>query len=320
MIQQSLFEPEVPPFRSHLADKLRRLASQGVFIGTSSWKYEGWLGQIYSEERYRVRGRFSQRLFEQTCLAEYAETFPVVCGDFAFYQFPTAEFWHKLFASAPGTLRFAFKVPEEITVKAFPMHARYGERGGLDNPNFLSAETFARLFVEPLLPYRERVAALIFEFGAFSRKSYAEPLQFLADLDLFLGQLPAGFRYATEIRNADFFGPDYLLLLRDHGVAHTFNSWTRMPELPDQVSRADAFTTDYFVCRALLRQGRRYEDAVRMFQPYASVQEEYRAGRAGLRQLIAVARETGRQGLIFVNNRLEGNAPQTIAAVVDGGC
>ena len=29
-----------------------QLAREGVFIGTSSWKYPGWLGQLYAEDRY----------------------------------------------------------------------------------------------------------------------------------------------------------------------------------------------------------------------------------------------------------------------------
>jgi hypothetical protein len=52
-----LFPPELPPFRTALAEKLKRAAGQGVFFGTSSWKYEGWLGQIYTPERYLRRGR-----------------------------------------------------------------------------------------------------------------------------------------------------------------------------------------------------------------------------------------------------------------------
>src|SRR5688572_20897509 len=97
--------------RARLANTLSNLAREGVMIGTSSWKYEGWIGQIYSREPYMVRGRFSQKRFEQQCLAEYAQTFPVVCGDFSFYQFPSEDFWAKLFASAPPSLQFAFKVP-----------------------------------------------------------------------------------------------------------------------------------------------------------------------------------------------------------------
>ena len=101
-----------------------------ISIGGSSWKYEGWLGQIYRRERYLSRGRFSKKIFEAECLREYSEVFPTVCGDFAFYQFPTQEFWDKLFALAPEHFRFAFKVPEQITCKVFPIHPRYGAQAG----------------------------------------------------------------------------------------------------------------------------------------------------------------------------------------------
>ena len=36
---------------------------------------------------FRAAG-FRRKRFEAECLREYAETFPTVCGDFAFYQFP----------------------------------------------------------------------------------------------------------------------------------------------------------------------------------------------------------------------------------------
>jgi len=45
---------------------LRDLAAEGVFIGGSSWKYEGWIGQVYTRANYLSRGRFSRQLFEAT--------------------------------------------------------------------------------------------------------------------------------------------------------------------------------------------------------------------------------------------------------------
>ena len=156
----TLFDP--PP--SKLATRLAELRERGVWIGTSSWKYEGWLDQIYSRERYYTRGRFSQKRFEQECLAEFAQTFPIVCGDFSFYQFPTPEFWRKLFTTAPPQLKFALKVPEEVTVENFPRHARYGPRAGSANESYLKAEICKALFLEPLEPYRDRIKTLVFEF------------------------------------------------------------------------------------------------------------------------------------------------------------
>ena len=56
--------------------KLAALASENVFIGTSSWKYEGWIGQIYSRDRYMVRGRFSEKRFQAECLSRIRRDVP----------------------------------------------------------------------------------------------------------------------------------------------------------------------------------------------------------------------------------------------------
>ncbi len=310
-----LFEEPGGFDRERLRRRLEDLARQGVFIGTSSWKYPGWLDQVYTRERYCVRGRFSQRLFEQACLAEYAETFPVVCGDFTFYQFPTPEYWAKLFGSAPRTLRYAFKVPEEITVKAFPVHARYAARAGLDNPSFLDAAMLETMFLDPLRPYRHNIAALIFEFGTFPKRCYEHVRDFAAELDQFLSRLPRGFRYAVEIRNEEFLAPEYFAVLRAHRVAHVLNAWTRMPPLDKVLDMPEIYTTDFTLVRALLRTGRAYEDAVARFSPYEKVQDENPPTRAALRQVIRDAIDRRMPAYIFVNNRLEGNAPGTIESL-----
>ena len=311
-----LFDQQGEPPGRKLAGKLRRLAAENVWIGTSSWKYEGWLGQVYTPERYFTAGRFSKRKFQDTCLAEYADTFPIVCGDFSFYQFPSPRYWRKLFASAPPALRFAFKVPEDITVKSFPAHARYGARAGLANETYLDADLLEREFLKPLEAYREQVSALILEFGAFSRNSYAHAAKFAGDLDKFLGALPAGFRYSVEIRNPEFLAAEYFDCLRRHGVAHVFNAWARMPELGSQMAIPGAFTAPFTVTRALLRRGRAYTQAVNKFQPYDKIREENTKARQAMRELIGRARSTGEPAFIFVNNRLEGNAPATIQAVL----
>jgi uncharacterized protein YecE (DUF72 family) len=318
----SLFEEPRSIDRERLHDRLATLAAQNVFIGTSSWKYEGWLGQIYSRDRYLTRGRFSQKRFNDECLREYAETFPIVCGDFSFYQFPSPDYWRKLFASAPASLQFAFKAPEDVTVRQFPRHPRYGPRGGDDNASFLDAALFQSAFLDLLAPYRPRVAALILEFGSFARQSYPDVGAFLRHLDPFLAALPDSFRYAVEIRNPEFLSPEYFACLRAHRVAHVFNAWSRMPEMGIQMSGremrlGDPYTANFTVARALLRRGRAYEDAVAKFTPYAQVQDPNPETREALRLLIARARSRHEPSYIFVNNRLEGNAPQTIEAITD---
>lgn len=318
----SLFdEPAAQP--NPLAARLKSLAGRGVFVGTSSWKYPGWLGErrlgkIYTPERYYTRGKFSQKKFEAECLAEYAETFPIVCGDFSFYQFPAPDYWSRLFRSASKDLLFALKVPEEITVPIWPAHARYGPRAGERNPNFLNAAMFTDLFLAPLEPFREQVAALIFEFGAMSQAVYASGDQFADDLSAFLDALPPGWRYSVEIRNPEFLAPYYFDCLRKRGVAHVFNAWTRMPELASQMGLEAAHTADFTVTRALLRFGRTYENAVKTFSPYEEVREVYAAGRRALRGIVERGLNERQSTFLFVNNRFEGNAPATIEAVTEG--
>ncbi len=224
-------------------------------------------------------------------MAEYAETFPVVGGDFSFYQFPTREYWKKLFGESPGGLRFGLKVPEEITVATWPKHARYGARAGEINDSFLAPDRFERQFAAPLLPYGDRVATIIFEFGTFSKATFATPPAFYARLDAFLEALPPGFRYAVEIRNGEYLGSDYFSMLSRHNSAHVFNAWTRMPDLGTQSSVNGAFTADFTVVRALLRRGRTYEQAVSMFEPYESVLEPDSATRAALAEIARCARQ-----------------------------
>jgi uncharacterized protein YecE (DUF72 family) len=313
-----LFDDETEPsLKQKLKRRLSVLAEQRLYLGTSSWKYEGWLGQVYSPERYLVRGRFSKQRFEQDCLSEYAETFPIVCGDFSFYQFPTAQFWANLFARTSHSLLHAFKAPDEITVACFPRHSRYGGRAGALNPNFLNAELLGIEFLNLLLRYRERVPLIIFEFGAFPAGFFTSGAQWAEALLKFLSQLPRHFRYAVEIRNPEFLDDSFLRALRETGVAHVLSSWTRMPSLHEQMNLPGVFTAPFSVCRALLRPGRDYNEAVRRFSPYREVQEPNEDVRNALRSLLYRSKTRAEPIYIFVNNRLEGNAPGTIEAVMD---
>lgn len=316
-MSRSLFDADdTPTLAARLAPALRSLAEQGVYFGTSSWKYEGWLGSIYTPERYVSRGKFSRKKFEAGCLREYAETFPVVGGDFSFYQFPTPEYWASLFHGLPATFGFGLKAPEEITVKRWPGHTRYGARAGRSNEHFLDAAHFDRAFTQVLEPHRSHVAVLMFEFGAFGPADFPSVADFLESLELFLQALPAGWRYAIEIRNKEYLVLDYFAVLARYNVAHVFNSWTRMPRIADQMTLANAFTADFAVVRALLSKGRTYERAVEELAPYQEVRQPDLSTRGALRQIADRAQRVGQRAYLFVNNRLEGNAPTTIEAVV----
>jgi len=76
---------------------------------------------------------------------------------------------------------------------------------------------------------------------------------------------------------------------------------------------------DLVAARFLLKPGRKYEHAVKTFEPYDRVQEENPEARAAGQALVAEALTAGpqRKTLVYVNNRLEGNALGTIAGMLE---
>jgi len=311
----------VPFDRAKLKQKAADLAVMGIFIGTSSWKYPGWRGMLYDEARYVYRGKFAVSRFERTCLAEYAEVFKTVCVDAAYYTFPSEKYLAGLIEQVPADFQFGFKVTDEITIKKFPNLSRFGHRAGKPNEHFLNARLFADAFLRPCEGIRQHVGLLMFEFSRFYPTDYEHGREFVADLDKFLGQLPKGWPYAIEMRNHKWLEPDYFVCLAKHGVTHVFNSWDAMPPVSEQMALTDSQTNPALTAaRFLLKPGRKYEDAVKIFQPYDKVKEPYPDARAAGKALIAKAKSVRKDSktFIYVNNRLEGNALETIDAMIEG--
>jgi uncharacterized protein YecE (DUF72 family) len=305
--------------REKIKPVLGDFAQRGAFIGTSSWKYSGWQGQLYNQGRYVWRGRYAESRFERLCLQEYAEVFKTVCVDAAYYKFPDLRFLEPLFSQVPSDFQFGFKVTDEITVKNFPNLPRFGLRAGTANEHFLNAELFEAAFLGPCQPFRQNIGLLIFEFSRFSKADFAQGRDFVERLDTFLARLPKGWPYGVEIRNRSFLQPEYFEMLKRRGVAHIFNSWQNMPSLEEQIAlRGNPGQPEFSGARLLLRPGRKYEEAVRLFSPYNRIQDPYPEGRAAGAALLrqALASNGMRKAFIFVNNRFEGNALETIAGIL----
>ena len=303
--------------KRELHTRLNLLAAENVLIGTSSWKYPGWCGLLYDERRYMTRNRFSKKRFEETCLEEYAEVFKTVCVDAGYYKFPEERYIEKLVAQVPTDFTFSFKVTEEITVKNFPNHQRYGARAGLANTNFLNADLFTRAFLRSCEPHRRNIGVLMFEFSQFHQRDFAHGRDFVAALDAFLSRLPEGWQYGVEIRNKTFLVPEYFEMLARHRVAHVYNSWTRMPPVEEQMAIKQSQTADFVAARFLLTPGTGYDKAVKSFSPYTETKAVDEDARAAGKTLIEMAKKLkSLPSYIFINNRLEGNALYTIMALL----
>jgi hypothetical protein len=91
-----------------------------------------------------------------------------------------------------------------------------------------------------------------------------------------------------------------------------------MPSVGEQMALPGSRTNPQLAAaRFLLKPGRKYEDAKKAFQPYDRTQEvNVDARKAGAILLKEGADNPNRKTLIFVNNRLEGNALATIEAML----
>jgi uncharacterized protein YecE (DUF72 family) len=306
--------------REVVKQRVAELSAKGVFIGTSSWKYEGWFGQLYTPARYEYRGKVATTRFKRDSLREYAEVFKTVCVDAAYYNFPSCEYLQKLADQVPDDFRFGLKVTDALTIRRFPNLPRFGAKAGQKNQDFLNANLFATAFLKSCDAIRQKVGVLMFEFSRFWPTDYAHGRDFVADLDRFLGDLPKGWPYAIEVRNKHWLRDEYFGCLARHGVTHVFNSWDAMPPVSEQMALPGSRTNpELIAARFLLKPGRKHEDAVKMFQPYHKTQEvNDDARKAGAGILVEGERyEPRRKTYIYVNNRLEGNALETIRAMLE---
>jgi hypothetical protein len=92
-----------------------------------------------------------------------------------------------------------------------------------------------------------------------------------------------------------------------------------MPPVSEQMTLAGSqVAANLVAARFLLKPGRKYEEAVKSFEPYNETKELNPDARASGVALIRAGKKNPKgKTFIFVNNRLEGNALNTIRAMLD---
>lgn len=280
-------------------------------FGASSWNYPGWAGLVYHRE-YEGRGASARMLQEYAAFP----LFRTVGIDSSFYAPPTEETLASYARYLPPGFPCVSKVWNQLTVHTFSK-AQDKARAGQVNSDFLNPDLFLEAVYDP---YQRHFAGhagpFVFEFQAVVRGTGMSAGRFAARLDEFFSALPRDGQYAVEIRNEEFLTPMYFAVLREHGVAHVFNSWTRMPPIGDQLDLPGAVSGPFIVARALLQPGRTYDEAVDAFAPYDRIQDASPPLRQDLLRLIETAVHTRIPAYLLVNNRAEGSAPMTVAEVL----
>ena len=282
---------------------LRHRIPSNIRFGVSTWTYDGWAGDVYHRP---YRGAEPARRLE-----EYARypLFGTVGIDSAYYEPPTEEVLAAYARALPRGFPCVSKVWDRITAKRLDRQV---------NPDFLNVDLFKDAVLGPFARvFRDHAGCFVFEFQPMRGKDLPGRSSWVEQLDGFLSHLPRDFRYAVELRNPELLSDVHGAVLARHGVAHVFNSWNEMPPIGEPLELPWTFPAGFTVVRALLRPGRAYADAVKLFEPYDRIRDPQPEVRQDLLHVVAEVMRRRLEALLLVNNRLEGNAPGTIRALVD---
>jgi uncharacterized protein YecE (DUF72 family) len=293
-------------------ERLRARIPPLVRFGTSTWNYPGWRGLVYHRD-YGPKGAAARMLKEYAAFP----LFGTVGIDSSYYGPPTEAVLRSYAENLPAGFPCISKVWSQLTIHTFTK-AQDREKAGKINPDFLNPDLFVEEIYQPYQRYfTENTGPFVFEFQTIAKSSRIGPEGFASRLDEFFSALPRDAQYAVEVRNDEFLTPMYFAVLREHGVAHVLSSWTRMPPLGHQLDLPGSITAPFILARALLRPGRTYNEAVDAFAPYDRIREPNPKLRRDLARLVEEAVRLRIPAYLLVNNRAEGSAPLTIAAVAE---
>ncbi len=294
-----------------IRDEERALAAAipaSIRLGTSSWSFPGWNGLVYD-------GAYSEERLAKEGLAAYAQRplFSTVALDRGYYA-PVPEAAHRDYAAAvPDDFSFVMKGYEDLLFANFPLHTRYGARGGKPNPNFLNAEVATRDVVLPAMNgLGSKLGPILFQFPPQNVLAMGGVKKTLLKLRDFLGALPQGPTYAVEFRNQDFLTADLGAVLRETGALPCLSVHPNLPKIGIQARAVGALDFPALLCRWLLRAGLSYGAAVERYAPFSAIRDDDPETRTSIAQAAFKFYEQGKPAHIIVNNKAEGSSPISV--------
>lgn len=284
-----------PPFDSK---EIFRLAAQGIYLGTNSWKYRGWEGMIYQG------GYSSEAQFQRVSLREYANSFPTVGVDFTYFAWPTVDMLGFLAESTPENFKLCVKATKRATWKNFPNIPVYGKWAGKANPEFLNIDHFKDLFLKPLQIIENRLAHLVFDFPELSEEDFPALAHFFKEIP---------FACAVEFRDPSLVNAKFYEFLQELNLSPILNLSEGMPSFEAQAS---LLSSDLPLVIKANVVGRTEEEANRLFQPFKEFKEPQLELQEHIGKFLNTCMEQKRKAFVLVSNRFEGSAPHSIGAIL----
>jgi uncharacterized protein YecE (DUF72 family) len=301
-----------------------------VRMGTASDRYAGWIGQIYSQERFgesiskrlnRVGGKsFKEEVLPVESVEEYFQHFSVLELDSTFYSLLLDEEMNPtpIFALLRNYRRFMtdedrliLKVPQAVCARRLLRRGQF-----MENPDCFQPEIFIRRFWDPVTELLgERIAAFVFE-QEYVRKD-EERLgadEFAAVLERFFNEVPRDDRYHMEVRTEALLQKPYFQVLEKFGIGQVLSHWTWLPTLKAQFWRAGKKFLNRgsnALIRLMTPRSTRYEKAYAIAFPFDH-EVEGMMTPGMIEQTADLMLEAIAQSItmnVVINNRAGGNAP-----------
>src|ERR1700730_12177284 len=192
--------------------------------GTSAFTAAGWQGTFYPPE-----------LKSKDFLSFYAQYFDTVEVNSTLYGCPSPRTVANWAATTPENFIFSIKSPRSIT------HDKILANCDAELEEFLST-------MEILGP---KLGPILFQFPQFSPGVFADRHAFTDRLIPFLKKLPAGKKYAIEIRNPEWLDAEFVSFLRQHHIALVLPDLPSMPYPEQLAQKFDPITANWTYIRWL---------------------------------------------------------------------
>ncbi|MBN8750344.1 Uncharacterised protein [Xylophilus ampelinus] len=290
-----------------------------LHLGTSSWHFPGWAGLVWERE-------YAQPVLSRHGLAAYGRH-PLLRGvslDRSFYRPLSASQFAGYAAQVPDDFRFVVKAPSLV---ADALVRGEDGRGMQPNPAFLDPTLAVELFVAPAIEgLGTRIGALVFQLSPL-------PAAFLARMPEMLDRLSAMLRalprlrpaapeavVAVEVRNPEWLTPELVAALRDAGATYCLGLHPKLPPIDKQIPLLRALWPRPLVCRWNLNRKHGafgYEDAKGLYEPFDRLIDPDLETRDALARVIAGTVGAGQPAYVTINNKAEGSAPLSVAALAE---
>ncbi len=295
----------------------QKLETQHLWLGCSSWSFEGWKGLVYAKDQAsQGTAALTESALAKHGLPAYSahpllnavgidRSFyaPVPVADYALYREQT-----------PEAFRFLAKAPDAVTGSQ--------NRAGALNPTHLDPALAIRSFIEPALEgLQDKLTALVFQFSPLPRPWVRDTAHWLARLDTFLAALPGlpdHTCYAVEVRDPELITPRLIKILARHRATYCLAGHARLPNMQRQLQAwllLQSLTPTPLIARWTLLPGLGYQEAKARFFPFHTLQVPDLETRSALAQACVGAIRAGKTALVIINNKAEGSAPLSVQAL-----